>query len=374
MLEIVNCSFPQFEEDAKGKKVYLFGGGKAGQMCLQTVCENLEVEAIVDNDRNKWGKTIAHKHKEVPVISVKLFQEEVSQYGISDIILLISTIYTAWEIVEELEKVDELSGLKTYLLFLLRYYPQKFEKITFTGGERRIPKIIHYCWFGKKEIPEHLQKYIETWRTKCPDYEIVRWDESTYDVSKNKYMKEAYDSGMWGFVPDYARLDIIYGHGGIYLDTDVEVYRSLDVLLCDGAFLGASGIDEIGLGLCFGAIKGHPFIEQLRDYYDDKSFYLREGSVNTTPCTAYTNPVLQRYGIRIRNEYQKIGDIVIYPSDVFAPEASYGMGKNYSENTLSIHHCESSWKNDEEKKKIREMKLKLVKRGALDSQKVDMSW
>lgn len=374
MLKVINCSFPQFEEDSKGKKVFLFGCGKAGQMCLKTLCENIEVKAIIDNDRRKWGKKFISMQGEIPIISVESFQKEVVKYGLSDIRLLISTIYSAWEIVEELDRIDELSGLNTYLLFLLRYYPQKFEKISFMNGEQKIPKIIHYCWFGKKEIPEHLQRYIKTWKKICPDYEIIRWDESTYDVTKNRYMKEAYDCGMWGFVPDYARLDIIYEYGGIYLDTDVEVCRSLDILLCNGAFLGASGLNEISLGLCFGAVRGHILIKQLRDYYENKSFYFGDGSVNKTPCTDYTNPVLKNNGIKIRNEYQRVGNVVVYPSDVFAPEASYGMGKSYTENTLTVHHCESSWKSDDEKKKIRDMKLKLVERGVLDPEKVDMFW
>lgn len=86
-----------------------------------------------------------------------------------------------------------------------------------------IPKVIHYCWFSEKEIPEKYQKCIESWEKCCPDYEIKRWDESNYDISKNPYMKEAYEHQKWGFVPDYARLDILYHYGGIYIDTDVEL-------------------------------------------------------------------------------------------------------------------------------------------------------
>lgn len=88
-----------------------------------------------------------------------------------------------------------------------------------------IPKIIHYCWFGGAEIPEHDKKCIESWKKYCPDYQIIRWDESNYDYKKNPYMKEAYEAKKWGFVPDFARLDIVYEHGGIYLDTDVEIIR-----------------------------------------------------------------------------------------------------------------------------------------------------
>ena len=101
-----------------------------------------------------------------------------------------------------------------------------------------IPKKIHYCWFGGNPLPELAIRCIESWKKYCPDYEIIRWDESNYDVTKNKYMYQAYENKRWGFVPDYARLDIIYNYGGIYLDTDVELLNSLDDLLDQKCFLG----------------------------------------------------------------------------------------------------------------------------------------
>ena len=94
----------------------------------------------------------------------------------------------------------------------------------------RIPKIIHYCWIGTKEKPESVQYCIESWKKFCPDYEIIEWNESNY-FTKNEYMKEAYEAKKWGFVPDYARLDIIYNYGGIYPDTDVEIIKSFDEYL-----------------------------------------------------------------------------------------------------------------------------------------------
>ena len=91
-----------------------------------------------------------------------------------------------------------------------------------------IPKIIHYCWIGGTPLPEIAKKCIESWKKCCPDYEIREWNESNYDFTQNVYMKEAYEVKKWGFVPDYARLDIIYRYGGFYLDTDVELLKSLD--------------------------------------------------------------------------------------------------------------------------------------------------
>ena len=101
-----------------------------------------------------------------------------------------------------------------------------------------IPKKIHYCWFGGNEMPEVVIKCIKSWKEIMPDYEIIRWDESNYDVKKCKFISDAYAEKKWAFVSDYARLDILYDHGGIYLDTDVEVLKSLNDLLDLDGFCG----------------------------------------------------------------------------------------------------------------------------------------
>lgn len=93
-----------------------------------------------------------------------------------------------------------------------------------------IPKIIHYCWFGGKPLPDEVKKYMETWKKYCPYYEITEWNESNFDVNQNQYCREAYEAGKWAFVSDYARLKILYDYGGIYMDTDMEVCKPLDRL------------------------------------------------------------------------------------------------------------------------------------------------
>ena len=101
-----------------------------------------------------------------------------------------------------------------------------------------IPKIIHYCWFGRNPIPKEAEECINSWKKLMPDYEIVQWNEENYDVNKNKFIKEAYSAGKWAFVSDYARLDIIYNNGGIYFDTDVTVFKKFDDLLENDSFWG----------------------------------------------------------------------------------------------------------------------------------------
>ena len=94
-----------------------------------------------------------------------------------------------------------------------------------------IPKKIHYCWFGGNPLPEDVKEYIASWRKYCPDYEIIEWNESNFDINCCAYVKEAYEAKKWAFVTDYVRLYALYHHGGIYMDTDVEVVKSLNDLL-----------------------------------------------------------------------------------------------------------------------------------------------
>ena len=104
-----------------------------------------------------------------------------------------------------------------------------------------IPKIIHYCWFGRGEKTPSMLKCIESWKRFCPDYEIKEWNEDNFDVECIPFVKAAYDAKKWAFVSDYARLRIIWEKGGIYLDTDVELLKSLDDLLVLDAYMGFQG-------------------------------------------------------------------------------------------------------------------------------------
>ena len=106
------------------------------------------------------------------------------------------------------------------------------------GGVHMIPKVIHYCWFGGNPLPITARDCIESWRLSCPDYEIIEWNESNFDVNAIPYTAGAYKDKKWAYVTDYARLKIVYEHGGIYLDTDVEVLKSLDPFLEHKAFFG----------------------------------------------------------------------------------------------------------------------------------------
>ena len=212
-----------------------------------------------------------------------------------------------------------------------------------------IPKVIHYCWFGGAPLPEKERKCLENWKKFCPDYEIIRWDESNYDVSVCPYMQQAYDCKKWGFVPDYARLDIIYRHGGIYLDADVELLKSLDPLLTHAAFMGRESAFRIGPGLGFGAEPGHPFLRKNRDLYQNLPFLRLDGTMNLTPSSQYTTELLLAEGLSPEDRLDEIAGVTIYPTVFFSPiQYATGLGAP-TEQTYSIHWFSASWFEPEAK-------------------------
>lgn len=201
---------------------------------------------------------------------------------------------------------------------------------------------------------EHM--CIDSWKKYCPDYKIIEWNESNYDINKNSYMQQAAESKRWAFVSDYARLDIIYRLGGIYLDTDVEVLRPFDPLLKHKAFAGMEndlGKEyKVATGLGFGAEPGHPVVKAWRDTYDDLCFIQSDGKENLLPTGARTTENLISKGFKSKNVIQEIEGMVIYPTEYFAPK-QYDTGKvQITTNTFSIHHYSESWKTDEEKENI----------------------
>lgn len=220
-----------------------------------------------------------------------------------------------------------------------------------------IPKVIHYCWFGRGPIPARDQKCIESWKKFCPDYTIIQWNEDNYDISKNPYMKEAYDSQRWGFVVDYARMDIVYQHGGIYLDTDVELLRSLDVLLNAPAFVAMErGSNCVALGLGFGAEKECPLLSELCGHYQTLSFYGGDGNPSLKPNPVIITDYLRQFkGFCAEpKKVQFIDQVMVLPADYLCP-MDYSSGKiEITENTYAIHHYHASWKTEEELKNMDE--------------------
>lgn len=224
-----------------------------------------------------------------------------------------------------------------------------------------IPKKIHYCWFGGNPLPELALKCIESWRKYCPDYEIIEWNESNFDVNSCDYVKEAYQAEKWAFVSDYARLSIIEMYGGIYMDTDVELIGGLDKFLCETSFSGFEKEGYIPTGI-MGCEKGSEWIKKLLSYYDNRHFVKEDGSLDTTTNTvSITNTTKSNFNISLNGDFQKLdGVLTLYPKDYFCPKNHYSGEIVLTENTVAIHHFDGSWHSPEDRY-ANELKKKLFK-------------
>lgn len=205
-----------------------------------------------------------------------------------------------------------------------------------------IPKTIHYCWFGGKQLPVDAKKCILSWKKFCPDYTISRWDESNFDVHCHPFAEAAYEAGAWAFVSDFARLKIIYENGGIYLDTDIELIKSLDsVISADCYFAAQAEPHLIATGLGFGASAHHPLVGKMMYQYDSLVFSAQEKEKFL--CPKLNTDALRECGYQYTDEIQHIHGATIYPARFFDPINSIGF--MLTKDTISIHHYSASWES-----------------------------
>ncbi len=206
-----------------------------------------------------------------------------------------------------------------------------------------IPKIIHYCWFGRQKKPGLIRKCIASWQKFMPDWEIREWNEENYDTGKNEYMRKAYEEQKWAFVVDYARFDILNQFGGIFLDTDVELLRPIpDSILANEAFTGFEDIGRVNPGLVYGSAPGQKILKEIMAAYESRSY---GGTVDGRPenIVDIVSDVLIKNGLKINGEFQIVGGAAIYPKDYFCCFNFETQGFETTGNTVSIHHYFASW-------------------------------
>ena len=210
-----------------------------------------------------------------------------------------------------------------------------------------IPKVIHYCWFGGKPLPRSAEKCITSWRKHLPDYEIMCWDESNFDVNAIPYTREAYSAGKFAFVSDYARFWILYHNGGVYFDTDVEVIKNMDDILSAGDFMGVEqqNIEKITVnpGLGIGVSQGNLLFGQLVEEYSKAHFLNEDGTLCLKNIVQITTEQLQKNGLQNTSGVQKCCGFTIYPKDYFCPIDYDTRELVITENTRTIHHYAESW-------------------------------
>ena len=215
-----------------------------------------------------------------------------------------------------------------------------------------IPKTIYYCWFGGGKKDKLFDKCLSSWKKFLPEYKIVEINENNFDIHKNNYVEEAYKMKKWAFVSDYARLWCIYKNGGIYLDTDVELIRELD-LTNIRTFFCLQNKKTIATGLGFGSEPNNGLIKKMMDDYENIGFIKKKNELDLTSCpTRNTKSVEYFFSENGVIDIKSKGDIIIYPPEYFCPIDFETKQMKITENTIAIHWFSGTWLSADKKIKL----------------------
>lgn len=221
-----------------------------------------------------------------------------------------------------------------------------------------IPKIIHYCWFGKGPIPDIGVECINSWKKNLPDYKIIKWDENNFDVLSHNFTKKAYEEKKYAFVSDYVRLYALESMGGVYLDIDELVLKDFSSLLIRRSIVACfESPNSVMMGL-IAAEKGDKIISNFIDIYDnwDKKEYIANPQIFTE--------LLVNNGLELNGEYQELNDglIAIYPNDYFCCYDFSVYKERVTKNSYAMQKYAGTWTNGKstKSKKIHELLVNCI--------------
>lgn len=350
----IKCnSFEEFRNNIESynKSIVMFGSGVIGRITAVNILSELRlldrIDCYVDNDQRRWGNTVDIRGRDILIKSPEYLYECTN----NTVILINISRYSS--VLQLLEAMDCTRKMDCYFMGMMCIHnlcsAVSDGEPTITDAPL-IPKKLHYMWLGGNSIPNNLKRCIDSWRKFCPEYEIVEWNENNYDIGKHPYMTQAYKEKAYGFIPDYARLDILYNEGGFYLDTDVELKRSIDDLCYQEAFCGVEKWQVVNFGGLSGAIKGHPMIKKFLDARKDVFFLDPEGNQNRNTCGYYDTQVIIDEGYKINGKTQYIKGMNIYAYDYFHPYDYMSGIVNETEHLHSIHWFNGGWLDEIMKK------------------------
>ena len=276
------------------------------------------------------------------------------------VILIAVTGYD--EILGQLKADERLSGFEAVpsiylealyedmLLLSVKKPPLNYRK----EDKPVIPKLIHAIWFSGDPMPELYLKCLESWRKNAPDYEIKIWNMETYKPDRCLFFEQAIEHKNWAFASDYARADLLYRYGGIYMDLDVEMLRPIDDLLYNDAYMSFESLDRIECGSGMGSKPGHPIIKEICESYEKRPYLKEDGTWDNSTCPVRYTQVIEKHGLKKDGGFQFVEDITVYPFEVLTGK-SFDTGIIYSSDlSYTVHHHNGSWIPDPAHKAMNE--------------------
>lgn len=366
-MKYINATAEGFSEYIKenNKKIILFGAGAVCKTFVPYISNKYNftnrIICVVDNNPDKQGQFVNINGRKIPITGADIFNECNEDYCV---------LITNGEFYSVMCQLDGIKGCNDRCCFIVAYmqlekqYNREQNTVYKDYNEPKIPKIINYCWFSGNPMPIELVRCVNTWKELCPDYDIVCWNESNFDLSKYRYTKEAAVMKKWGYIPDIVRLEVLYDVGGFYFDTDVEMIRNLDELRFQDAFCGRERGGHVNFGGGSGSVPGNDIIKEILDFRKDEPFALANGGYNSEASGYYETTPLMEHGLKVADVNQKLDKINIYSSEFFSPYNYINGDDIRNENTFSIHHFNASWLENGEalRKETREKYISVKKR------------
>lgn len=348
---ISECTFKEFVSRLQrtDRKLICYGAGMLPyyvEPLFQKYGIDRRIACFVDGDVKKQGKYVHYACSkfriESPEIMRKLNPDEyiilITAERYKSIFLCISGI------------IDNISRWECYAYPILNrsFFQENRGDMHLPNDIIRIPKIIHYIWFGEKEKSALHKKCISSWREILPDFEIIEWNEKSYNVNKNQYTSQAYERKKWAYVADFARLDILHTYGGVYFDTDVELKKQIHHLLCYEAFICFGEWPAPASGAGIGCVKGNGIIKEMMETRSVIPYIQKDGSDDAHTNSNYEEEILLRQGFQMDFSFQIRNGMAIYPPDVIAPVSVTGQKSYVTERTVGIHYGVNSWRKKDE--------------------------
>lgn len=341
-MRTINASMDKFIRYIADKDLYIYGVGDIyHQLIKKDIYREIHKRVAGYMDNGKAGSEICVFRKQYFIHGMDLIKN-----AGEGVVLLCGVRYLdeMYRVLCEQNLPDSVVCFVLPLIWTVTDGEGTLEGLCRNGN--MIEKRIHCFWFSRDRKPCEYQRCMDSWKRVCPDYEITEWSADTYDCGKNLFVKQAYEKKKWAFVSDYARLDVIYHYGGIYLDMDVELLKDFKPLLGYRAFFNFGTRYDIDLGSGFGSIRHNPFLKKLMEFYEGKEFLDKSGNplVDRFVQPALLRKMFPEWGFTLNGSLQVVDDMLVLPRRYYTPVDDFLL-QSYvrCRDTRGIHHYHAGW-------------------------------